>query len=61
MVHVRDRAHAVQLYREWLDQNVVREALREIIQRELRGHDLACSCPLGGPCHADVLLDVANR
>lgn len=26
----------------------------------LRGRDLACWCPLG-PCHADVLLDWANR
>lgn len=28
---------------------------------ELRGHDLACWCPLDQPCHADVLLEVANR
>ena len=27
---------------------------------ELRGHDLACWCPLGRPCHADVLLELAN-
>ena len=27
---------------------------------ELRGKDLACWCPLGQPCHADVLLEVAN-
>ena len=27
---------------------------------ELRGHDLACWCPLDGPCHADVLLERAN-
>lgn len=27
----------------------------------LRGRDLACWCPLGSPCHADVLLDLANR
>jgi len=27
---------------------------------ELRGHDLACWCPLGAPCHADVLLELAN-
>ena len=27
----------------------------------LRGKDLACFCPLdGGPCHADVLLELAN-
>ena len=28
---------------------------------ELRGHDLACWCPPDQPCHADVLLEMANR
>ena len=28
---------------------------------ELRGRDLACWCPLDQPCHADVLLELANR
>lgn len=27
---------------------------------ELRGRDLACWCPLDAPCHADVLLRLAN-
>ena len=27
---------------------------------QLRGHDLACWCSLDGPCHADVLLELAN-
>lgn len=27
---------------------------------ELLGHDLACWCPLDQPCHADVLLELAN-
>lgn len=27
----------------------------------LRGKNLACWCKLGSPCHADVLLDLANR
>jgi hypothetical protein len=27
---------------------------------ELRGHDLACYCPLDQPCHADYLLAAAN-
>lgn len=29
--------------------------------RELAGKDLACWCPLDGPCHADVLLEIAGR
>ena len=27
---------------------------------ELWGKDLACWCPLDQPCHADVLLEIAN-
>lgn len=27
---------------------------------ELRGKDLACFCPLDQPCHADILLELAN-
>ena len=28
---------------------------------ELRGKNLACFCTLDQPCHADVLLELANR
>ena len=51
---VRDRAHAVELFRS----RVVR--WRRDIAR-LRGKDLACWCPLDQPCHADVLLEIANK
>ena len=30
------------------------------VRRELSGKNLACWCPLNEPCHADVLLEVAN-
>lgn len=30
------------------------------IRAELAGRDLACWCPLDQPCHADVLLEIAN-
>lgn len=33
---------------------------RETIRAELAGRDLACWCPLDQPCHADVLLEIAN-
>jgi hypothetical protein len=33
----------------------------EDVKRDLRGCDLACYCPPDEPCHADVLLDIANR
>ncbi len=32
----------------------------EVIRAELRGRDLVCWCPLDQPCHADVLLKLAN-
>jgi hypothetical protein len=30
------------------------------VRRELRGKNLACWCKPGDPCHADVLLEIAN-
>lgn len=30
------------------------------VRRELGGRDLACYCPVGTPCHGDVLLEIAN-
>ena len=35
----------------------------ELLRRlpELRGKDLACFCALDKPCHADVLLELANK
>lgn len=33
---------------------------RDDIQRALAGKNLACWCPLDQPCHADVLLKLAN-
>jgi hypothetical protein len=53
---VRDRAHAVRLYRQWL----FTQEHSENLAVELRGRVLACWCPLDQPCHADVLLELAN-
>lgn len=36
-------------------------ALSERARRELRGKNLACWCKPGEPCHADVLLKIANE
>jgi hypothetical protein len=65
---VPDRATAVQLYERDLLAGTLRGYKRpkvlitiEMIRSELRGHDLARSCELDGqPCHADVLLKIAN-
>lgn len=32
----------------------------DAVRAELRGKNLACFCPLDQPCHADVLLEIAN-
>jgi len=34
--------------------------LNERIKRELAGKNLACWCKQGAPCHADILLEIAN-
>jgi hypothetical protein len=31
------------------------------VKAELRGKDLVCHCPLDQPCHADILLSIANE
>ena len=36
------------------------EANKAVLRNVLRGKNLACSCSLHQPCHADVLLEVAN-
>lgn len=38
--------------------SVRRDILAEL--QLLRGRALACWCPVGSPCHADVLIELAN-
>ena len=74
------RTLTTEWYREWLEHDTlkprcwhhswiakhvrIKAALKS---GELRGHDLACWCPLEDaagqrvPCHADVLLELANQ
>ena len=44
---------AVEAYRDWV-------ASYPLDLAQLRGKDLACFCPLDQPCHADILLELAN-
>jgi hypothetical protein len=60
-VDVRDRAHAVELFRGYLRRH---PELVEAARQELAGQDLCCWCPLPCPgepdvCHAALLLAVA--
>ena len=61
-----DRAAAVEKYRRWLagESGLGPPAAegRRIAESvgALRGKDLVCWCPLDQPCHADVLIELAN-
>ena len=55
----------VEAYKRWIEAgtNYVSDESPpsiEEIQSELRGKNLACFCKLDQPCHADVLLSLAN-
>lgn len=54
------RAEAVGRYREDLLAGRLAVSVQDA-KRELRGRDLACYCPLDQPCHADILLALANE
>lgn len=58
---IADRAHAVRLFEQrWFGVTLWGVLMADLAADELRGFNLACWCPLGQPCHADVLLRVAN-
>jgi hypothetical protein len=52
------RDEAIRRYRELLTDT---PGLVDEMKRDLAGRDLACWCKPGQPCHADVLLDLANH
>jgi hypothetical protein len=51
---------AVRLFREWITHPDQVDVLYRV-RRELAGFSLACTCRLDRPCHADVLLELANH
>jgi hypothetical protein len=53
------RAEAVRRYRDDLLAGRLRVSVADV-KRELSGRNLACYCPLDEPCHADVLLEIAD-
>lgn len=67
------RPFVVECFRDWIgpsqsgrdwwqgpESDRRRKAVLESLP-DLRGKNLACWCKLGEPCHADILLDLANR
>lgn len=67
----RQKMFAADVFRLWLDGRLVgNRAINAMHRRRmrmlqglptLRGHNLACWCKPGMPCHADVLLELANQ
>ena len=62
-----DQAHCVYLfYQRYYGRTAsgemedIKDAYKASARRELAGKNLACWCKLDEPCHADVLLDMAN-
>jgi hypothetical protein len=53
------RAQAIANYRRALLAGKLKVSIEDA-RRELKGRDLACWCSLDGPCHADVLIEIAN-
>lgn len=51
-----DPARAVSAFRSWL----MTDPRRLAAVAALAGNNLACWCALDAPCHADVLLELAN-
>ena len=67
------RGFVVEVFRNWITpgpgsdrwwmgpESDSRKAAMRAGLADLRGKNLACWCPLDQPCHADVLLELANR
>lgn len=46
---------------QWFKRDIEADPeMMRMIRGELAGRDLMCWCPLDQPCHADVLLEIAN-
>jgi hypothetical protein len=54
----RTSAEIVDLYRDWLK---TQPKLRRLARERLADRPLGCYCDYWKPCHADVLLEVANH
>lgn len=50
----------VDKFRHWLETTEKGRAIAKCARDQLRGKNLACYCKPDAPCHADVLLEIAN-
>ena len=57
-IKVRDNAHSVELYKEYLSKYPLSE---KKINKLKKYDNLACWCSMDKPCHADVLIEIVNN
>ena len=66
MLRGYDHADAVRDYEKWIKGGIEGRVwagpppTRKEIREALRGKTLCCWCPTDKPCHADILLKIAN-
>lgn len=51
---------SVAMFKALVEKNL-RSSWGKLMVKMLRGKNLACWCKPGEPCHADVLLEIANQ
>ena len=59
MTRAQAQQGACDLYRDYITR--LSPKVRATLLLALKGKNLACWCPLDQPCHADILLEVANQ
>lgn len=64
-VTIESATEAVEFFRLWLEHNplgqtVARMARDAMGPGGIRGKNLACWCGINDPCHANVLIEIAN-
>jgi len=59
-LHDGTREQVVEMFRNLIEGNIWSEPNVLSIRMELQGKDLVCWCKPDEPCHADVLLEIAN-
>jgi len=57
LTKIIDNSDATEMFEKWVNRNPF---AKEDLEK-LRGKNLACFCALDKPCHADILLKLANE
>lgn len=60
IVHDNVKKFAITWYQKFMNSNSKKHPKKYDLS-ELKGKNLACFCKEGEPCHADVLIELANK